>query len=477
MTRSDSAVTRREFVRGVAAAGGALLGGSVLGACEGDRALHPHAPPPSLARGGGAVTRVPLATPPVVSPGGLALTAAPGVATILPGRSTAVWAYNGAVPGPTIQARSGDRATIAFTNGLGEPSITHWHGLLVDHANDGHPHQAVAAGGSYAYDFTVAQRAALDWYHPHPHLLTGGQVYRGLAGAFLVRDDVDTGLEGNALGLPAGAYEVPLIIRDVSFDASGALQFSNKSSGFWGNTPVVNGTAYPYLSADQAVYRFRVLNGCNARVLRLALASGAEFTVIGNDGGLLAQAAPVREITLSPGERADLLMDLRALAPQGTLMLRCLDAGWDILQLVGTGLAGPAPTLGALPPIAALANPATTRRFSFDGMTRINGKVYDMSAVEFRVPFDTVERWTFVTNGNAPHPVHVHGAHFQVVSRTGGRNRLFPWERGWKDTVLLHDRETVDVLIRFTAHRGLYVMHCHQLAHEDSGMMANFEVV
>jgi FtsP/CotA-like multicopper oxidase with cupredoxin domain len=100
-----------------------------------------------------------------------------------------------------------------------------------------------------------------------------------------------------------------------------------------------------------------------------------------------------------------------------------------------------------------------------------------MNAVEFTVPFGDVERWRFITNGNGPHPVHVHGVQFQVQSRTGGRGTIYEWERGWKDTVLVNDGETVDVLIRFTAHRGLYVMHCHQLAHEDAGMMANFMVV
>jgi FtsP/CotA-like multicopper oxidase with cupredoxin domain len=110
-------------------------------------------------------------------------------------------------------------------------------------------------------------------------------------------------------------------------------------------------------------------------------------------------------------------------------------------------------------------------------MSKINGKLYDMHRIDFSVPFGKTERWRFRTNGNAPHPVHVHGASFQVVSRTGGRNRLYPWEAGWKDTVLLEDRETVEVLVRFDAYKGVYLMHCHKLEHEDMGMMSNFEVV
>jgi len=110
-------------------------------------------------------------------------------------------------------------------------------------------------------------------------------------------------------------------------------------------------------------------------------------------------------------------------------------------------------------------------------MSKINGLEYDVDRIDFRVPFGDVERWRFVTTGNAPHPVHVHGASFQVRSRTGGRGRLFPWESAWKDTVLLEDRETVEVLIRFASYKGEYLIHCHKLEHEDMGMMSNFEVI
>jgi FtsP/CotA-like multicopper oxidase with cupredoxin domain len=241
---------------------------------------------------------------------------------------------------------------------------------------------------------------------------------------------------------------------------------------------MVNGTRDPYLDVDTAVYRFRVLGGANARIFRLALTGGPSFRLIGNDGGLLDAATIVSTLDLAPGERLDLLVDFRGL-PIGTrVMLRDALAGWDLLEFrvarqVDDGTVLPT----TLDPVTRLANPVRTRTFSFDGMTKINGLEYDMNRIDFTVPFGQVERWRFTTNGNAPHPVHVHGASFQVVSRTGGRNRLFPWESGWKDTVLLNDRETVEVLIRFDAYRGLYLMHCHKLEHEDMGMMSNFEVV
>lgn len=462
-------VTRRTFLRAAVALGGAVVAGGVPMVVLGQQG------------GAGTVTRNPLRIPGASTPSGLTLTCAPGTASLGGGRSTSAWLYNGQFPGPTLVANSGERAVITLSNKLPQQSITHWHGMLVPHAADGHPHQVVQPDGSYKYDFTINQRATLNWYHPHPHLKTGEQVYRGLAGAFIIRDSVDTGAAGNSLGLPFGAYEVPLIIRDATFDSRGNLSFGNKSSGFFGNTPLVNGTLAPFLAVDKAVYRFRVLNGCNARVLRLALSNEAPIHLIGNEGGLLGSPpVSLTEIMVGPGERLDLLVDLRGLGQGSTVTLRCLGAGWDLLQFRGTGVAGGTGSIptGSLSTIAALVGPTTvTRTFTFDGMTRINGKVYDMNRIDFRVPFGVVERWRFVTNGNGPHPVHVHGAYFQVKSRSGGRARVYPWEQGWKDTVLVHDGETVDVLIRFDAHRGLYVMHCHQLAHEDNGMMTNFEVV
>jgi FtsP/CotA-like multicopper oxidase with cupredoxin domain len=211
-------------------------------------------------------------------------------------------------------------------------------------------------------------------------------------------------------------------------------------------------------------------------VFRLNLSNGAPFTLIGNDGGLLPTVSTVNEIVLSPGERVDALVDLRS-AGGSTVSIRDANSGWTILEFRvsnTTPIAGTIPS-GALSSIAPLPPPVRTRTFSFDGMTRINGKVYDLNRTDFTVPAGDVEDWVFTTNGNAPHPVHIHGASFQVMSRSGGRAGLFPWEAGWKDTVLLNDGETVRVRIRFDL-RGRYVIHCHKLEHEDAGMMANFVV-
>ncbi len=455
-------MSRRAFLQATAGSAGAIaVGGTLFGISKTFAAR----PQPS--------TRNLLHVPPTYSPTGFILTERPAIVDLGGGKLSNVWAYNSLLPGPTLVASRGDYATITLNNWLSQPTITHWHGMVVDYLNDGNPRLAIPANGTYMYDFAINQRAAMNWYHPHPHMMTGEQVAMGLAGAFIVRDS-----EEAALGLPSLNYEVPLVVRDASFDKSGNMTYTPRNGGFEGKTPLVNGTLNPKLDVDAGHYRFRVLGGANARIFGLALSNGAPFTLIGNDGGLLAAPVQVTQIDLAPAERVDVIIDFRGLAKGSSVMLRDLRAGWDLLEFVGTGVAGdtwtPPATLSTITP---LPSPVRTRDFSFDGMSMINGKVYDLDRIDFQVPFGDTELWRFTTAGNAPHPVHIHGTSFQVVSRTGGRGRLFPWEAGWKDTVLLEDGETVEVLIRFDAFRSLYVIHCHKLEHEDNGMMANFEVV
>lgn len=464
MPNAMGSLNRRAFL-GVAAASGAIVGAGAV-ARSATRAL-----------AAATVTRYPLYIPPVIDIGGLqtpySLTEAPGTVDLGGGNLSNAWVYNGLLPGPTFRARPGDTAQFTLHNGLTEPTITHWHGMVVDHLNDGHPIYAIGPGGSYSYSFPVNQRAALNWYHPHPNGYTGEQVALGLAGAFVINDTQEGGL-----GLPSGSHEVPLVIRDCALDSGGNLKYTPKGDGFLGSIPLVNGTRNPYLNVDTALYRFRVLGGANARIFSLALSNGAPFWLIGNDGGLLASAVQIAQLGLAPGERLDLLADFRGMSVGQSVMLRDVSAGWDLLEFrVAQQVTDNTTVPASLSTIALLGTPVRTRTFSFDGMTRINGQVYDINRIDFQVPFGDVEQWTFITNGNAPHPVHVHGTSFQVVSRTGGRGQLFPWESGWKDTVLLDDFETVNVLIRFSAYRGEYLLHCHKLEHEDGGMMSNFEVI
>lgn len=459
---ASTCLSRRTFVGVAMASAGALMAGSL--------------PLPVAAqkgRGGGPVTRNPLNIPPVYYPS-IGITAAPTVVDLGGGKMSSVLGYNGLFPGPTFRANRYDSASLQLTNGLTEGTTIHWHGMIVPTAVDGHPMDAIAPGASYLYAYPIMQRACMNWYHPHPHMLTGKQVCLGLAGAFIINDT-----EEAALGLPSGAFEVPLVVRDAMLDTAGNLVYKPKTGGFEGNLPLVNGTRDPKLDVQATLYRFRVLNGANARLFKLALNNGLQFTLIGNDGGLLGTPTQIGQIEFSPGERLDLVVNFSGLSVGTKVMLQDLNSGWNLLEFViaGTGSSG-GNVPAVLSTIETLLGPRTpTRTFSFDGMSKINGKVYDMNRIDFQVPFGQVERWRFTAKGNAPHPVHVHGASFQVQSRSGGRGTLFPWESGWKDTVLLQDFETVDVLIRFDGYRGIYLLHCHKLEHEDMGMMSNFEVV
>jgi FtsP/CotA-like multicopper oxidase with cupredoxin domain len=474
---------RRDFVSLVSAA----MGTSVLWSCRKDMFDSEAASHLDImaARGGGGtvVTRYPLKFPSVAGPSGLTLNSAVGSSDLGGGLISKVWAYtdNGQIPGPanekfpapTIIANRGDQVSITLKNSLPEETITHWHGMIVNQENDGQPMQVIAPGAVYNYSYTIKQRAALNFYHPHPHMLTGKQVYMGQAGAFIIRDD-----EENRLGLPSGEYEVPLVLRDATLDKNNNLSYKPASGGMFGKIPLVNGTRSPYLNVERAVYRFRIVNGANSRIFGLALSDNRLMRLIGNDGGLLGSPYDLTRIDMANGERTDVLIDFSSYQAGDKIMLRDLRAGWDLLEfriVIATGGTTLMPVTSST--ITPLSNPVITRVFSFDAMSKINGKEYDMNRIDWTVPQGQTERWRFTTNGNAPHPVHVHGASFQVVSRTGGRNQVFPWESGWKDTVLLEDGETVDVLIQFNEYKGIYLLHCHKLEHEDMGMMANFEVV
>lgn len=473
---------RRRFLKAVAGvAAGATI--AQLGSC-GDGATVPTTP-------GG---RAPLPTPAATSIAGLVLVAAPaGVGR--GGGAGSTWRYNGLLPGPTLWARRGSQARIQLHNQLPESTIVHWHGALVPEAADGHPRFAIAPGASYKYEFPVIQRAATLWYHPHPHHATAGQVQRGLVGFLLVRDE-----EEDALGLPSGPREVLLMLQDRDDDPAHAFEYdptaADLQNGLLRGTPYGNAVPRPTLTVSRARYRFRILNGSQARVYHLALGDGSPFTVIGNDGGLLPAPIGLASVWLGVGERLDLLLDFADRAPGDRVMLTSLPfaaAGsedsskqgiaMDLLELVvAAGEAREDPALpAALSAVPSLGGPAAERFFELNsehdaGHHLINGLSYDMNRVDERIPLGQTERWIFRNSSGLPHPMHLHGTQFQIESRSGGRNEVFPWEAGWKDTALLMPLETVSVLVRYEHYRGVFPLHCHNLQHEDQGMMLNVEV-
>jgi len=312
------------------------------------------------------------------------LRAEPDRVSLLPGAPTRVWRYKGRLLqgdasaldagaggylGPIIRVRTGQRVRIDLVNGLPESTIIHWHGLHVPDTMDGHPRFAIAPGARYEYDFTVANRAGSYWFHPHPHGRTGKQVYAGLAGLFLVSDD-----EEAALGLPAGAQDLPLVLQDRTFDADNQFVYLGAGDGdarptgggmmgggmmggrmgrgmmgggmgsmmagmmgVLGDRILVNGSVQDGREVERRAYRLRLLNGSNTRTYKLAWSDGAPLTVIGTDGGLLA--APVRRdyLMLAPAERAELWVDFGRWSPGTEITLRSLafEGGMNMGGMMG----------------------------------------------------------------------------------------------------------------------------------------------
>jgi blue copper oxidase len=420
--------------------------------------------------------------------------------TNINGNSFSVLGYqSGGILGPTIRANTGTNANINFQNNLSEKSNIHWHGLKIPADMDGHPEAFINSGGSFNYQFAINQRAALNWYHPHPDGATARQAFQGLAGLFIVND-----AEEAALNLPSGIYEIPLVIQDKRLTSSG-IAYNPTSmevmTGYMGETILVNGEASPFTEIATRFYRLRILNGSNARIYNLALSNNADLIVIGNDGGLLKNSVTVKNILLSPGERIDVLVNFSGL-PIGTevfLENKMFDnagsaqgkQGFKILkfkitQTVNDSFSVPA-SLSSINYIQASAA-TRTRNFvlnvmqmsggmNMTGMHQINGKTYNKNRIDETVAANATEIWEFDNSqGDEPHPIHLHGVHFQILERTGGRGQLIASESGWKDTVLLLPQEKVKLIIPFASLTGVFVFHCHNLEHEDDGMMLQYQL-
>lgn len=456
------------------------------------------------------------------------------VPEVLSGDATRVTSLAGSYVGPIIRARKGDRLRIRLSNELDEPTIIHWHGMRVPPVMDGHPRYAIPPGDEFVYEFAIRDRAATYWFHPHAHGFTASQVYRGLAGLLLVSDE-----EEDALDLPTAENDVPLVIQDRLFDDQNRLVYQPSTGmmldGFLGDTVLVNGQPDFVLSAATRAYRLRLLNGSNSRTYKLAWNGRVPLVVIATDGGLLQSPVEREYVTLAPGERIELWADFSKY-PVGTeLSLESLEfSGADFgmgMMSMGGGMMGNGGhgVTAATPNGAAMrimrvrvdrqeaetrmlpvtlstlqkfvledaVNADSPRRFSISVVMRMmhgmqwgfDGQTFQMNEVaDYEIiSYDTLEAWEIV-NETFPmamsHPIHIHGAQFQVSKRSVISGYSAGWnsiregyvDEGWKDTVLLMPGERVKLLIRFNDFKGQYVYHCHNLEHADRGMMRNLRV-
>jgi spore coat protein A len=435
---------------------------------------------------------------------------------ILPGLRTPIWGYDGAFPGPTIETRSGRAVVVRHRNELPVPTVVHLHGGRTPADSDGYPtdmvlpisgwsaahhmhdSSATMTQGERDYTFPLEQRAAMLWYHDHRMDFTGPSVYRGLAGFHLVRDD-----EEDALGLPSGDRELPLMITDRAFDQDGAFRYPSidptlrttpgveeaYAAGVFGDVILVNGAPWPVHEVTATRYRLRVLNASNARRYDLALdpppPGGDPFVQIGSDQGLLAAPRSHDHLPIGPAERYDLVVDFGRWPPGSQVTL---------VNRLGTGatravmrfqVTHRAPDDSRVPAKLSTIEPlhrsqaVVTREFSFRaGRVHgqhgwvIGGKPFSPSSVEARPRLGDVEIWRFVADVH--HPIHLHLVNFQILTRGGRPPGAF--DGGLKDTVDLSPAEGVEVITRFDGYRGRYLFHCHNAEHEDMAMMANFVV-
>nr|WP_256478139.1 multicopper oxidase domain-containing protein [Corynebacterium stercoris] len=418
------------------------------------------------------------------------LTAQSGEYEIQPGTMTPTWGFNGAWLGPTLYMRRGERIEMRVHNGVDEPTVVHWHGLHLPAAADGGPALTFDPGETWEPAWDVDQPAATCWYHPHPHEVSALHAYRGLAGGIVIADD-----ESDALGLPQeyGVDDIPVIITDAKFTADGHLDETiDPTYGLLGDTPLVNGITQPRFEATTRRLRLRLVNGATMRFHNLSL--GVPFHVIATDQSLLSAPVEVDEILLSPGERAEIIVDL---APGAQLMLRStgiprrgglpkeaaqgfgFEDTFDLLEIAAPADgADPAPLPeGLSAAVDTLDGPVAERELRLNGF-QINEQSMDMHRVDIVVDHAGRELW-HVTNENDdwPHNFHIHNARFQVAEVKDG---AIAFADGWHDTISIPPLATVSLLVEFGYYPDptlAYMFHCHMLFHEDQGMMGQFVVV
>ncbi len=442
-------------------------------------------------------------------------------------KPTRQWGYGSISPGPTFETRSGQGLLVEWANELPEKhflpidhtihgadaskpevrTVVHLHGAKAPPASDGYPEDWYVSDKSAVCHYPNQQDAAMLWYHDHTLGINRLNVFAGLLGTFLVRDDFE-----DSLNLPRDKYEVPLVIYDRVFDLDGQLNYpiSGDPKSPWvpevfGDAVLINGTLFPFLEVEPRKYRFRLLNGANGRFFHLSLSNGQAFHQIGSDQGLLSAPVPLKLLSIAPGERADLIVDFSDSSGQNVVLR---NDSQNIMQFrVAQKGVGAKPDLSDLPktlrPVARIPETAAVKTrvltlVEVDDLVQrpvtmlLNNVHWNMPVTENPV-LDSVEIWNLVNLTDDSHPIHLHLVKFQILDRRPvdisaywSKNEVKytapavppdPNESGWKDTVRADPGMVTRIIVRFEGFTGRYVWHCHILEHEDNEMMRPFDVV
>lgn len=467
---------------------------------------------------------------------------------------TKLWGYEGMYPGPTIEAVRGEKVRIKYMNDLpldehilpvdttihgadhGVPmvrTVVHLHGGHVPAKYDGHPdawftknfEQVGPKFESTIYEYPNDQEPTTLWYHDHTVGITRLNVYAGLAGFYVLRDEYEKNLN-----LPRGKYEIPIVIQDRSFNDDGSLFYPTEPDPpvpnvnpsivpeFFGDTILVNGKVWPHLDVEPRKYRFRILNGSNSRFYRLQFnIPGIQWFQIGTDGGFLERPVKLDVLTLAPAERADVIVDFSKVFEQNLILTNDAPTPFPDGDIPDEDTTGQIMQFRVILPLSDVDESCIPRylceidkledydvsrvrslslRESTDCYGRLflllDGKRWDYPASE-RPKIGDTEIWRFINLTMDTHPMHLHLVQFQVLNRqpfdvdyynrtaqirfTGPPRLPEPNEMGWKDTVRANPGEVTRIITRFENFTGEYVWHCHILEHEDHEMMRPYKVI
>jgi len=455
---------------------------------------------------------LPLRIPPVLSPvrtdattDYYRLVQQQALVEILPGKPTAIFGYNGITPGPTIMAERDRPVVVQHINSLPpvHPTLgytpyasVHLHGSPSLPEYDGYASDVIQPGQWKNYHYPNNHPACTFWYHDHAVGITAENAYFGLAAMYQLHDDQE-----RSLGLPSGAYDVPLIIKDVMFAKDGSLIFDDRDhSGLFGDVILVNGVPWPAMRVERRKYRFRMLNASVSRSYRFRLSTGEPFTMIAGDSGFGPVPQPVGDFRHAMAERYEMIIDfskyqigqrvvLQNLQPKNNIefdntdKVMAFDVVAEASTLEGNTIPAQLNPAGATMALTE-ADAVRSRTFEFvrkHGQWTINGRTWadviasNFTLLEAHPGFNDVEIWEFKNDsGGWFHPVHIHLIDFKILDRNGRPS--FGYEKAPKDVIYLGENETVRMIGRFERQVGRYMMHCHNLVHEDHDMMVQFEV-
>ncbi len=457
----------------------------------------------------------PLLIPPALSGTDINLTLQYGTHEFFDGIATNTMGANGDILGPTLILNQGDFVNFSVENQIDDITTIHWHGMHVSPENDGGPHTTIAPGETWTPSFTIMDKAATYWYHPHLHEKTNEHVSKGIAGLIIVKDE-----EEAALNLPRtyGVDDFPLVLQTKDFDADKQIVVPSNND----DVAMVNATINANLDVPAQVVRFRILNGSSMRVFHLGLTGNQTFYQIASDGGLLESTNDIIRLAMAPGERAEILIDFTGMEGEvvelnsyaqtlqdgiygaenpGMMSMMTLDgynpnplngAIFNLMQFtVGapndnpiTDIPTSLVTLNPIPEAEAditrnlTMSPAQMGPNQLNGDFVINGASFDMNVINYEIPLGNTEIWSITNQSAIAHPFHIHDVQFFVLDRNG--NTPPESEQGRKDVILIKPMETVRFICKFEDFASddvPYMYHCHMLYHEDGGMMGQFKVI